>query len=209
IGAIGIGVKTKEGIVMVAEKRLPNKLIVSSSLKKIWKIDDHIFMCSSGLTPDATKLYELALDYSFKHFNTFGEPISVSGIAKILSEEYGKFAAIDKDSKSGRVYGCSLLLGGYDAIDRYRLYYLNPSGSYVSYYGKSIGSGSLSADLDLKTGFDENMSFEDATKMVLTSLKSVMEEEIAPNNIDIGMLNKEGLKIMNEEEKKHIIETVL
>ncbi|HIP63424.1 MAG TPA: proteasome subunit alpha, partial [Archaeoglobus profundus] len=41
-GATAIGVKTKEGVVLVADRRVASKLLEPDTIEKIYKIDDHI-----------------------------------------------------------------------------------------------------------------------------------------------------------------------
>lgn len=60
MGSTGIGIQTKEGVVLVVEKRITSTLLVPSSIEKITEIDTHIGCCMSGLTADARTLIEHA-----------------------------------------------------------------------------------------------------------------------------------------------------
>ena len=107
-----------------------------------------------------------------------------------------------------RVYGCALLVGGYTPEEGFDLYYLNPSGSCVSYFAKSIGSGSTTADLDLKNAYKEDMSLEEATRVVCASLKAVMEEEISVRNIEFAMITERGIESLGDDRKQSLISSI-
>merc|ERR1712137_1504143 len=155
IGAIAISARTDQGIVFAVEKRLPSKLVVESSIKKIWYVDEHLVICSSGLTPDAKKLYNLAVEKSLRHSEVYGDKISVYGMAKFLSETIGK-----------------------------------------------------SADLDLKNAYKEDMSLEEATRVVCASLKAVMEEEISVRNIEFAMITERGIESLGDDRKQSLISSI-
>jgi 20S proteasome subunit alpha 5 len=48
LGASALGMVTKEGVILAAERRIQSKLQVSSSIEKIFELDDHIACSSSG-----------------------------------------------------------------------------------------------------------------------------------------------------------------
>ncbi|MEN2496359.1 MAG: hypothetical protein MHMPM18_000882 [Marteilia pararefringens] len=209
MGAISIALKTKEGLIFAAEKRLPNKLVIPSSITKIKMIDSHLIFCYSGRSPDAMRLLDIALIKAGEHSKHYGEPISVHGMAKHLSEEISSFADFDNEKRLSRVYGCALLIGGLDENGDVKLYFLNPSGSYSAFYAKSIGSGSASCDLDLKADYKEDMTLQEAKVLILNSLKNVMEEKIEVANIDITIMTKEGIQNLNESEKQETLAAIL
>ena len=49
LGSTCLGITTKEGVVLVVEKRMNSPLIVPSSVKKAFIVDDHIGCAASGL----------------------------------------------------------------------------------------------------------------------------------------------------------------
>jgi len=48
LGSTSIGIRTSEGVVLAAEKRIPSKLIVPDSVEKISLVDDHIGALGNG-----------------------------------------------------------------------------------------------------------------------------------------------------------------
>ena len=42
LGSTSIGIRTKEGVLLAAEKRVSSKLMVNDTIEKISKVDDHV-----------------------------------------------------------------------------------------------------------------------------------------------------------------------
>ena len=59
-GTTAVGIKAQDGIVLLVDKRVNSKLLEPSSIEKIFRIDDHIGVESSGLVGDARSLVDRA-----------------------------------------------------------------------------------------------------------------------------------------------------
>ena len=59
-GTTAVGIKAKDGVVLIVDKRVSSKLLEASSIEKIFKIDEHIGVASSGLVGDARALVDRA-----------------------------------------------------------------------------------------------------------------------------------------------------
>merc|ERR1711976_1067999 len=69
-----------------------------------------------------------------------------------------------------------------------KLYHLDPSGSFIRYHAKAIGSGEETAMEQLLNNYKEVIT--EAIGLTLLTLKTVMEEKITEKNIDITILEK-------------------
>ncbi|MBI2647535.1 proteasome subunit alpha, partial [Candidatus Woesearchaeota archaeon] len=52
-GSTAIGIVCSDGVLLVADKRVVDPLVVPDSVEKIWQIDDHIMAAASGILSDA------------------------------------------------------------------------------------------------------------------------------------------------------------
>ena len=52
-GSTAIGMACKDGVLLVADKRIVDKLIIPESVEKIFKIDDHMGATASGILSPA------------------------------------------------------------------------------------------------------------------------------------------------------------
>ena len=83
-GTTTVGVKFKDGIVLIVDKRLSSKLIEPESIEKIFKIDGHIGCATSGLVADARALVDRArVECQVNSFN-YSEDLAVESLVKKL-----------------------------------------------------------------------------------------------------------------------------
>lgn len=88
----------------------------------------------------------------------------------------------------------ALLLAGVDTDGPEKtpvLYHADPSGTYISYEAKAIGSGSEGAQTALQESYDKSMTLEQAETLALETLKQVMEEKISSANIEVAAVTIE------------------
>merc|ERR1712216_748921 len=82
LGSTAIGVATKEGVVLVVEKRVTSTLLEPSSIEKIMEVDSHLRCAMSGLTADARTLVDHARVEAQNHHFTFNERIPVRSVTR-------------------------------------------------------------------------------------------------------------------------------
>jgi len=81
-GSTAIGIVCTDGIILVTDKRIVDKLIVPESVEKIWKIDEHIGVTASGIISDGRVLIERAQVLAQQHKVTYDSPIDIISIVK-------------------------------------------------------------------------------------------------------------------------------
>lgn len=65
-------------------------------------------------------------------------------------------------------------------------FHTDPSGTFVQFKAKAIGSGSEGAQTALQEAYREDLTLEEAEVLALTTLKQVMEEKVTSTNVDIA-----------------------
>ncbi|CAH8503533.1 unnamed protein product [Schistosoma rodhaini] len=188
LGSTGIGIKTSEGVVMAVEKRVNSTLIIPSSIEKIFEVDKHIACAVSGLVADARTLIERARTEAAHHWFVYNEKMTIEDVTKAVSNLALAFG--DDDMESGamsRPFGVALLFAGVDERGP-QLYHMDPSGTYIRYEAKAIGSGSEGAQQALQEIYHKNMTLHEGCKHALSILKQVMEEKLDSTNVEIASL---------------------
>lgn len=206
LGATAIGIQTNEGVIIAVEKRVTSPLMEPESVPKTFEIDSHIACAMSGLNADARTLIERARVESQNYWFTYNEPMSVESVTQAvcnLAMQFGEGS--DKESGSmSRPFGVALLFGGVDkegTSTKPQLFHADPSGTFVSYSAKAIGSGSEGAQSTLQESYDKSMSLDEAEKLALQTLKQVMEEQITSKNIEVATVSVDrGFKKYTKEE---------
>lgn len=189
LGSTAIAVRTNHGVVMAVEKRITSNLLEPSSIEKVAEVDTHVGVAMSGLTADARTLIDHARVESQQHRFTYNEPMPVESMTQSLCDLALKFGEDEGDDDGGgmsRPFGVALLVAGWDDEHGPVLFHTDPSGTFVQYKAKAIGSGSEGAQTSLEESYREDMSLEEAEVLALTTLKQVMEEKVTSTNVDIA-----------------------
>jgi len=189
LGSTAVGIQTSEGIVLAAEKRVTSPLLLPSSIQKIAEIDSHVACAMSGLTADARTLIEHARVDAQNYRFTYDEPMSVESLTQSVCDLALRFGEDRNDSEDSmsRPFGVSLLMGGFDGNIPV-LFHTDPSGTYLQYSAKAIGSGSEGAQARLEKKYHKSMTLDEAQLLAVKVLKRVMEEKLEPNNVEIGII---------------------
>lgn len=189
LGSTAIAVRTNHGVVLAVEKRITSNLLEPSSIEKVAEVDTHVGVAMSGLTADARTLIDHARVESQQHRFTYNEPMPVESMTQSLCDLALKFGEDEGDDDGGgmsRPFGVALLVAGWDDEHGPVLFHTDPSGTFVQYKAKAIGSGSEGAQTSLEESYREDMSLEEAEVLALSTLKQVMEEKVTSTNVDIA-----------------------
>jgi len=183
LGSTAVGIQVSEGVVLAVEKRSTSRLLVSSSLRKIERLDSHIYAAMSGVVPDARIMIDHARVETQSHWFNYDEPMQVETCVQSLCDLASGFG----QGNMARPFGVALLVAGVDEHGP-SLYHLDPSGTYTRFGAKAIGAGSEGAQTTLKEQYHKSMSLDEAKTLALDVLKQVMEEKITDYNVEVVVI---------------------
>merc|ERR1711964_190168 len=126
----------KDGIVMVAEKKIKSKLWVPERSEKFYNIDDHMFVAVAGITADAGVLVDYAQRVAQWYKFHYQSPMPVEQcVHRVcdLQQSYTQYGGL-------RPFGVSMLWGGYDKDQKFQLFHSDPSGNYAEWSATAIGA---------------------------------------------------------------------
>jgi len=193
LGSTAIGIQTSEGVILAVEKRITSPLMEPTSIEKIVEIDSHIACAFSGLTADSKTLIDRARVESQNHWFTYDEKMQVESVAQAVSNLAIAFGDSDGDEigMMSRPFGVAILYAGIDENGP-QLFHMDPSGTYLQFDAKAIGSGSEGAQQSLQEQYHKSITLKEATKTAFTILKQVMEEKLNETNVEAARVTKEG-----------------
>ncbi len=195
-GSTTIGLKFKDGVVLIADKRIKSNLIEEESIEKIYIIDEHIGCATSGLVADARILVDYARLVSQIDQVTYGEKIGVEHLVKRISDykqQYTQYGGV-------RPFGASLLVAGVDD-NGVHLLETEPSGAVMAYKADCIGSGRETVMEILENEYNEGLEKEDAIILGLKALDSVIEDTLDKVVLEIGIVTRdEPFRKMTKDE---------
>ena len=185
-GTTTVGVKFKDGVVLIVDKRISSRLIEPGSIEKIFIIDDHIGCATSGLVADARSLIDRArLDAQINEI-TYNEKIQVQTLVKRIcdfKQTYTQYGGV-------RPFGTALLIAGLDDTGA-RLFSTDPSGALMEYKASSEGSGRTGAMAYFEENYKDNLSQDEAVELGIKALHKGTEGKLNPEAIEIGIVNKD------------------
>jgi len=131
------------------------------------EIDRHLGCAVSGLTADARTMVDHARVTAQNHAFTYDERIKVESVTQAVCDLALRFgeSVHDEDAMMSRPFGVALLIAGIDELGPQLCvprntsvyqplmvcsYHTDPSGTFVRYDAKAIGSGSEAAQSELQ-----------------------------------------------------------
>jgi proteasome alpha subunit len=200
-GTTTVGLKFKDGVVLIIDKRISSRLIEPSSIEKIFKIDDHVGCATSGLVADARVLVDRARVEAQINRITYSERIPVEVLVKKIcdfKQNYTQYGGV-------RPFGTALLIAGVDDQNTH-LFETDPSGALMAYKAGSIGSGRNTVLNIFEEGYEDNMTQDKAVALGLEALNKATEGEIKKEAVEIGLVTTKSdfQKMDPKDVAKHV-----
>ncbi|MHA1247999.1 MAG: archaeal proteasome endopeptidase complex subunit alpha [Candidatus Thorarchaeota archaeon] len=182
-GATSIGILTKNGVVLLAEKKiLP--LQESDSVEKISKIDEHIAVATSGLMADARRLIQEARIKAQSFWLTYEEPIPAEALADHICDIKAQFT----QRGGARPYGVAMIIASVDYDRTPHLFVTDPVGTSWGFLAAVIGRGSSRAGEFLEKHYKKNISLDKAIALAIGALRSTGDTQLTADNVEIARI---------------------
>ena len=120
-----LGVVCSDGVILGTEKVVINKLLLPQTDKRIYSISRTSGIVVNGLIPDGRNIMYRGRKEHGSYKEMFGMEIN----GKVLAERLGGYMHEKTCYYSNRPFGTSCLLSGWDEMNGYSLYQLEPSGA--------------------------------------------------------------------------------
>ncbi len=200
-GTPSIGFACSNGAVIVADRRVVDRLMVAEGVEKTFQIDDHIIASLAGLPSDGRVLIERAQLKAQQHRVTYDSPIDMLSIVKDISD----LKQICTQSGGLRPFGVSILLAGIDGGEP-KLFLTEPSGIYFRYYATAIGQSSDEINAILDKDYKKTMNIEQATALGIKAIKKVLGANFQLDRVEAVYVAKENPKfiVMSREDLKKL-----
>lgn len=183
-GTNTIGLVCKDGVVLVADRRIYDKFIVADSVEKVFQIDAHIGAAASGILSDGRVLIERAQIVAQQHRVTFDSPIDTLSLVKDICNMKQYFTQVG----GARPFGVSIMFIGVDENGKNsgnpKLFITDPTGIFFEFKATVIGENEAEIREVLEEEYSENMNVEEGIKLAVKSLKKVLGKEYDPIRVD-------------------------
>merc|ERR1719248_348741 len=138
-GFTTVGVRGKDSVCFVTQKKRPDKLLDPSSLTHMFRITQHVGLLATGSVADSKSLVvkarKEAADFRFQ----YGYEIPVDTLSRILADQ----AQVYTQQARMRPLAVESMLIGVDEEKGPMLYKVDPAGYYVGYKAATSGPRTL------------------------------------------------------------------
>jgi proteasome alpha subunit len=183
-GTISMAFVCSDGVLVIADKRVNDKLLVSKSKEKIYQIDEHIACAVSGLVADGMVLIDRAQVKAQQHRISYENPIDILSIVKDICA----YKQITTQSGGYRPFGVSLLFAGVDD-DGSQVFVTEPSGVYFQYKATAIGEFETEIKDKLREKYKDGASVKANLKLAISILKEIKKEEFNIELLDVAIID--------------------
>lgn len=192
------GMVCTDGIILIGIN--PNK---SSTIEKIYKLNDEVHIGVAGVFSDALRLIKYARLQSANHVELMGRTPKLS----ILCESVAKTKQEYTQIVGARPFGVAFLYCGYEDGD-YVLYSTDPSGTVNRWKAYSFGM-----DSEKINGEFRNMFFESEKTNVETGAINIMQvigkvrewSEDVSTRMEMLIYSKQETKMMTSDDIRNLI----
>ncbi len=184
-GTTAVGIIYENGVLLGVDKASQSKLIVPESIEKIFKVDEHLGIATSGLVADARRLVEDARVSAQRSRLAYNEPISSSTLTRELcntKQMYTQYAG-------ARPFGAALLVAGVN--EESKLFETDPSGAFTEFSATAIGMGKPEVEKVFEKYYREGSGRKEAIELALRGLNRVATEPLRKENLEMITIEAE------------------
>ncbi len=186
MGTLGVGIVYKEGVLLAADRRKVSRLVVTSS-EKIFQVDEHIAILSSGIVGDARALVDHAREFVERYRTLYDKPPTTELVAKEIArikQIYTQYGGI-------RPFGVVFLIAGFDK--RPRLFETVPSGAMTEYKADATGYGKKAVMEFFEKEYRDDMTLEEAKELAIRAIRVGVGEEVDEKSIQMVYIDTDRI----------------
>ncbi len=182
-GATALGIVYDSGVLLAATRS--NEKMKVRNPEKVFKVDDHVGIATSGLVADGRTLVDETREEAQRYLMTYDEAIPTNVLAKFVADRCQQFTQYG----GVRPYGVSTLSGGVKDGSP-KVYQTDPSGTLNQWTAVAIGKGGEEATEHLEDNWEEDMDEDAAIELAVNAL-TAGEEGIETDNIELALVAQE------------------
>lgn len=183
LGSNSVGIICKDGVVIVADKRIRDNLIAPESAMKVFEVDEHVMATAAGIASDARVLVDRARLLAQQHRVSYGTPIDPISVIQMIADNKQAYTQYG----GSRPYGVAVMIAGVSK-GKAHLYTSDITGNFFAYKANSIGENDEQVKEELRKGVNENMTMDEGVKFVMKIFKDILGKNFEISRFDVGMI---------------------
>ncbi|URE11435.1 hypothetical protein MUK42_23497 [Musa troglodytarum] len=199
-GITSIGVRGKDSVCVVTQKKVPDKLLDQTSVTHLFPITKYIGLLATGITADARSLVQQARNEAAEFRFKWGYEMPVDVLAKWIADK----SQIYTQHAYMRPLGIVAMILGIDEEKGPQLFKCDPAGHFFGHKATSAGLKEQEAInfLEKKMKNDPAFTYEETVQIAISALQSVLQEDFKATEIEVGVVRKEDpvFRVLSTEE---------
>src|SRR3990170_8163907 len=197
LGSSSIGMVCTDGVFILADKRVKDKLVIQSSANKIYEVDSHVVAGAAGIVSDARVLIERAQLLAQQHRITYDSPIEPELVIKELANLKQQFTQYG----GARPFGVSLMVAGIRG-KKPELYTSDITGNYFAYHANAIGENDEKIRERLREGYKPELNIKKGVKLALDIFKEVQGKGFEFERFELVYIRNETAELRRATEQE-------
>jgi proteasome alpha subunit len=185
-GSASVGVRTKDGVVLAADRRARSSLIEQESIEKIHSVDDHVAIASAGHVADARQLVDFARRRAQVEGLRYDEAVDIETLTKAVTDHIQEYT----QTGGARPFGVALLVGGI-ADGEPRLFETDPSGTPYEWKATAIGGGHEDGQAHLEENYDPEMDLDAGVGLALGAIAEATDDALEATGVEVTTIDAE------------------
>jgi len=192
-GTTTLGLVCKDGVVAAAEHRATmGTMIAHKVAKKIFKIDEHLFLTTAGLVGDAQLLARYLKVEAELYKLEREEKMPIKGAATLMANILNQ--------RKFYPYYVQLIIGGVDSTGPH-IFALDPAGGAIEDVYTTTGSGSPYVFGVLEDYYKEGLSIEEGIDLAIRAMTAAMKRDAASGDgMDVIAVTPKEYRELSREE---------
>jgi proteasome alpha subunit len=184
-GTASVGVRTPDGVVLGAVRRVRSPLMERSSVEKLHKADDHVGIASAGHVADARQLIDFARRRAQTERLRYDEAIPIETLTKSVTDHIQQYT----QTGGARPFGVALLVGGISDGEP-RLFETDPSGTPYEWQATAVGGDREAIQSVLEEGYREDLDLDGGVDLALRGLAAT-NDDLSADGVEIATIDAE------------------
>jgi proteasome alpha subunit len=202
LGSASIALVCKDGVVIVADKRVRDKLIAAESASKIFEIDNHIMATSAGMASDARVLIDQVQILAQQNRIMYNSPIEPLSVIRSIADKMQQFTQYG----GARPFGVAILLAGVNK-GKAHLYTNDVTGNFMAYRANAIGENDEKIKEELRRDYKEEFSIDQGITFAFKIFKKILAKNFDIGRFDVGYVKIEDgklIRLLGDDLKKYV-----